>query len=52
MARLLGAIRTKQELQERRLDACGFRWQPVHKYELVKGIVTILNVKCDIESWM
>ena len=52
MARLLGVIRTKQELQERRLGACGFWWQPVHKYGLVKGIVTILNVRCDIENWI
>jgi hypothetical protein len=37
MARSLGAIRTKQESQERRLDARGFRWQPVHKCGLVEG---------------
>jgi hypothetical protein len=52
MARSLGAIRTKQESQERRLDARGFRWQLVHKCGLVEGIVTMLNVRCDIESWM
>jgi hypothetical protein len=37
MARSLKAIHTKQELQKRRLGACGSQWQPVHKYRLVKG---------------
>jgi hypothetical protein len=52
MARSLGAIRTKQESQERRLDARGFRWQPVHKCALVEGIVTMLNVRCRSEARM
>jgi hypothetical protein len=55
MARSLGAIRTKQESQERRLDARGFRWQPVHRCGLVEGIVTMLNeldVRCRSEARM
>jgi hypothetical protein len=52
MARSLEAIRTKQKSQKRRLGACGFQWQPVHKYGLIEGIVAMLNVRYDIESWM
>jgi hypothetical protein len=46
------SIRTKQELQERRLGACGSRWQPVHRFGSVKGILMMLNVRCRSEARM